>query len=51
MSLQISRELSDYPSLYASLLTIIFIGIAVDGLVFGRLQKTVLSRRGLIGGR
>ena len=51
VSLQNSREFSDYPSLYASLLVIIFIGIAVDGLVFGRLQKTVLRRRGLVGGQ
>lgn len=46
--LQFSRELSDAEGLLASMLVILLIGILVDTLVFGRIERTIRHRRGLI---
>ncbi|MCB1001961.1 MAG: ABC transporter permease [Acidimicrobiales bacterium] len=45
--LQFAREFSDAEGLIATMIVILVIGILVDSLVFGRLERAVLSRRGL----
>ena len=45
--LQFARELSDTEGLMATMVVILVIGILVDTLVFGRLERRVLRRRGL----
>jgi NitT/TauT family transport system permease protein len=45
--LQFAREFSDAESLIATMIVILAIGIVVDSLVFGRLERAVLTRRGL----
>ncbi len=45
--LQNARDLSDYPWMMATMLLILIVGIAVDGLIFGTLERSVLRRRGL----
>ncbi|HEU4672741.1 MAG TPA: ABC transporter permease [Candidatus Limnocylindrales bacterium] len=45
--LQFARELADAPGLLAAMLVILAIGIAVDGLLFGTLERTVRQRWGL----
>lgn len=45
--LQFAREFSDAEGLIATMIVILIIGILVDSLVFGRLEKAVLTRRGL----
>lgn len=45
--LQFAREFSNAKSLIASMVVILVIGILVDGLVFGQLERRVLARRGL----
>jgi NitT/TauT family transport system permease protein len=49
--LQFARELSDAQGLLAAMLALLFIGIAVDSLVFGRLDRAVRRRFGLDAGR
>jgi NitT/TauT family transport system permease protein len=52
--LQFSRDQNDAPGLMATMLVILVIGIAVDALVFGKLEVAIRRRRGLIdvaGGR
>src|SRR5882724_4477320 len=49
--LQFARELSDAQGLLAAMLALLFIGIAVDSLVFGRLDRAVRRRFGLETGR
>ena len=49
--LQFARELSDAQGLLAAMLALLFIGIAVDSLVFGRLDRAVRRRFGLDVGR
>jgi len=49
--LQFARELSDAQGLLAAMLALLFIGIAVDSLVFGRLDRAVRRRFGLDSGR
>jgi NitT/TauT family transport system permease protein len=46
--LQLSRELSDAPGLLASMLVILAIGIAVDAVLFGSLDRSVRRRWGLL---
>lgn len=48
--LQFARELSNARVLYATMLVILVIGIAVDELVFGQLERAIRRRRGLIEG-
>jgi NitT/TauT family transport system permease protein len=42
-----ARNLSDYPTMMATMVVILVVGLVLDGLVFGRLERTVLRRRGL----
>jgi NitT/TauT family transport system permease protein len=46
--LQTARELADAEWLMATMLVILFIGIAVDALVFGNLDRAIRRRWGLI---
>jgi NitT/TauT family transport system permease protein len=45
--LQFAREFSNATGLIATMIVILAIGILVDSLVFGKLEHTVLTRRGL----
>ena len=45
--LQFARELSDAKGVIATMIVILVIGIAVDTLVFSRLERRVLRNRGL----
>ncbi len=45
--LQFARELSDAEGVMATMIVILVIGILVDTLVFGRLERHVLRKRGL----
>jgi len=45
--LQFAREFSDAPGLIATMIVILVIGVLVDTLVFGRVERAVLRRRGL----
>ena len=45
--LQNARDLSDYPWMMSTMIMILIVGIAVDGLVFGTVERAVLRRRGL----
>lgn len=45
--LQFAREFSDAEGLMATMVVILAIGILVDSLVFGKLERAVLTRRGL----
>jgi NitT/TauT family transport system permease protein len=49
--LQFARETSDAQGLLAAMLALLLIGIAVDSLVFGRLDRAVRRRFGLESGR
>ena len=46
-ALEQARNLSDYPSMMATMVVILVVGLVLDGLVFGRLERSVLRRRGL----
>jgi sulfonate transport system permease protein len=48
LSLQMSREAVDYERMMATMIVILVIGILVDSLFFGRLERAVRSRFGLI---
>ena len=50
VKLQLARDVNDATGLLAAMLAIFVIGITVDSLVFGRLERAVLRRWGL-GGR
>ncbi|MFZ4721466.1 MAG: ABC transporter permease, partial [Ilumatobacteraceae bacterium] len=45
--LQFARELSDAEGVIATMIVILVIGILVDSLVFSRLERRVLRKRGL----
>lgn len=45
--LQFAREFSDAEGLIATMIVILVIGILVDSLVFGKIERAVLTRRGL----
>ncbi len=45
--LQFARELSDTEGLIAAMIVVLVIGVLVDALVFGRIERRVLARRGL----
>lgn len=45
--LQFAREFSNAKALLATMVVILVIGILVDSLVFGKMERTVLTRRGL----
>ena len=42
-----AAEQNDYAGMLAVMIVILIVGVAMDALVFGRLERTVLSRRGL----
>ena len=46
--LAFARELSDSTGVIATMMVILVIGIAVDSLVFGRAERVMLRRRGLL---
>ncbi|MFM2069863.1 MAG: hypothetical protein RLZZ623_126 [Actinomycetota bacterium] len=46
--LQFARDFSDAVGLLATMVVILVIGILVDSLVFGRFERSVLRRRGLL---
>lgn len=48
--LQSSRDLADADALLASMVVILAIGIVVDALVFGSVERVVRRRRGLVDG-
>jgi NitT/TauT family transport system permease protein len=45
--LQYAREFSQADSMIATMIVILLIGILIDALVFGRIERGVLRRRGL----
>jgi NitT/TauT family transport system permease protein len=46
-TLTLSREQLDYPRMMATMLVILFIGILIDSLVFGNIERGINRRRGL----
>ena len=46
-TLEQARDLNDYTGMMATMVAILVIGLVLDSLVFGRLERTVLRRRGL----
>ena len=46
--LQFSREFSDAEGLIATMIVILVIGILVDTMVYGKIERGVLRRRGLV---
>jgi NitT/TauT family transport system permease protein len=48
VQLQVARELADYDSLLATMLVILTIGIAVDSLLFGTVDRVIRRRWGLM---
>jgi NitT/TauT family transport system permease protein len=49
--LQFARELSDATGLMAMMIVVLLIGILIDGLVFGALERHIRRTRGLLAGR
>jgi len=47
--LQFAREFSDAPGLLATMIVILFIGIVVDLVLFGTLDRAIRRRWGLLG--
>lgn len=45
--LQFAREFSNATSLIATMVVVLVIGILIDGLVFGQIERRVLAKRGL----
>jgi NitT/TauT family transport system permease protein len=48
--LQFARELNNARLLFATMITILIIGIVVDSLVFGQIERAIRRRRGLLEG-
>lgn len=48
--LQFARDFSDAPALLAIMVVVLLIGIAVDSLVFGTLERRLRRNRGLLAG-
>lgn len=46
--LDVNRSLPDYPSMYANMIAILLIGILIDVFIFGRLERMLRQRYGLI---
>jgi NitT/TauT family transport system permease protein len=49
VKLQLARDVNDSQGMLAAMLAIFVIGVAIDSLVFGRLERAVLRRWGLSG--
>jgi NitT/TauT family transport system permease protein len=47
--LQVNRELADAEGLLAVMLVILIIGILLDSLVFGQIERRIRVKRGLVG--
>ena len=47
VELDLARQLSDAPRLMATMIVILIIGILVDSLCFGTVERTIARRRGL----
>ena len=47
--LQINRELSDAEGLISVMIVILVIGILLDALVFGQVERRIRVKRGLVG--
>ncbi len=43
-----ARQFADYPGLYATMIVILVIGIVVDSLLFGKIDRRIRTRYGLI---
>jgi NitT/TauT family transport system permease protein len=50
VQLQFQRELADAEGLLATMIVILVIGVVVDQLVFGQMERRIRTRRGLSGG-
>ena len=48
VQLQVARDLADYDGLLATMLVILIIGIAVDSLLFGTIDRVIRRRWGLM---
>lgn len=48
--LKFAHEMADAAGLMAMMLVVLFIGIAMDGLVFGAMERRILRNRGLLTG-
>jgi NitT/TauT family transport system permease protein len=48
--LQFARELSDATGLMAMMIVVLLIGILIDGVVFGALERRIRRTRGLLAG-
>lgn len=46
--LDINRQLPDYPAMYATMIVILVIGILIDSLVFGQIERRIRKRYGLV---
>lgn len=43
-----ARQFADYPGLYATMIVILVIGIVVDSLIFGKIDRRIRRRYGLV---
>ncbi len=46
--LDTARQFADYQALYATMIVILVIGVVVDSLIFGQLDRRIRRRYGLI---
>ncbi len=46
--LDVNRSLPDYPAMYADMVAVLIIGIVIDVLVFGRIERSLRRRCGLV---
>jgi NitT/TauT family transport system permease protein len=46
--LDVARQLPDFPAMYATMVVIFVIGVVVDSLVFGKAERAIRRRYGLI---
>jgi NitT/TauT family transport system permease protein len=46
--LDVARQLPDFPAMYATMVVIFVIGVVVDSLVFGKAERAIRKRYGLI---
>jgi len=48
VKLQLAREASDAEGLLATMVVILVIGIVIDAVFFGRIERVIRQRRGLV---
>lgn len=46
--LDVNRSLPDYPAMYADMVAVLIVGIVIDIVVFGRLERALRVRYGLV---